>query len=251
MNLISNLKNRIIGLVLATAAASVFAIVMTAAPTAFADSVVVGTIHVLDGPTSTGGTINIYNSLGTFGQSRIYDNLNLHIGTDDNLFLDAPSTTVISGGLSVAGGVVFTQGALNVSGLTPGTNGFYLKTSGGVASWATLPVAAGAIALAPSTAQTLLPTANVVPLAIQLSSGGNTNILNLNSAAGTSVVTFGATGNTAISGTLTVTNDVTLNGNVTLGDAAADTITFTGTPTFAALNATTVTANTLAGSAVT
>src|SRR3990167_11512944 len=163
------------------------------------------------------------------GGSKIYDDAQLNISTDDLLYLNASLATVLTGGLDVRGTTVkFATG-------TTFTN---------------LPVAAGNVSLSPAAAQTLLATANVVPLAIQLVSAGNTNILNLNSAAGTTVFSVGATGNTAISGTLAVTNDATFAGNVTLGDAAGDTITFTGTPTFATVNATTLVANTLNGSAV-
>src|SRR3989344_3036531 len=116
---------------------------------------------------SVGDDLNINNKVaGTYTGSRIYDNGNLHIATDDQLFVDATS-------------VVFSSGA----------------------TFTNLPASAGSVSLSPATAQTVLATANVVPLTVQLVSGGNTNILNLNSAAGTTVFSVGATGNTAVSGT--------------------------------------------------
>src|SRR3989344_3908737 len=164
------------------------------------------------------------------GGSKIFDNAQLNISTDSELFLNAPQATVVSSNLDVRGtSVKFASG-------TTFTN---------------LPVAAGAVALSPATAQTILPTANVVPLTLQESAGGNANLLNLLSASAVNVFSVGATGDTAVGGTLAVTGNVTLNGNVTLGDAAGDTITFTGTPNFGTITATTFVGNTLNGSAVT
>ena len=92
------------------------------------------------------------------GGSKIFDNAQLNISTDSQLFLNAPQATVVSSNLDVRGtSVKFASG-------TTFTN---------------LPVAAGAVALSPATAQTILPTANVVPLTLQESAGGNANLLNL------------------------------------------------------------------------
>ena len=106
------------------ATASIFALALSiaapmAALAASADNVA-GTFWVKPSAGLT-GTINFQNQNGGWGGTKIYDNGNAHFGTDDNLFLDAPSSTVLSGGLIVQGGVVFTQGALNASGITGGT----------------------------------------------------------------------------------------------------------------------------------
>jgi hypothetical protein len=53
------------------------------------------------------------------------------------------------------------------------------------------------------------------------------NSLNINTGANTKFSVANATGNTRVYGTFRADGDTTLNGNVTLGDAAADTVTFT------------------------
>ena len=82
--------------------------------------------------------------------------------------------------------------------------------------------------------------------AVTLGSGGsavgvdgnfdvNTNKFTVNASSGNTVVagTLAVTSNITGSANLTVTGTTTLNGAVTLGDASADAITVTGTPTFA------------------
>ena len=69
--------------------------------------------------------------------------------------------------------------------------------------------------------------------------------LNLGGAA-TAVAIGAATGTTTVNNGLTVTGAATLNGNVTVGDASADTVTVNGTTTFAGSGVTTTFAGDMA-----
>lgn len=85
-----------------------------------------------------------------------------------------------------------------------------------------------------------------IPLIARGVAGQTANIFEVENSAGTNLFTVDPTGNVSIAGSIsavvseTVTGDIaltgnlTVNGNTTLGNAAADTVTVTGTPTFSA-----------------
>ncbi len=54
-------------------------------------------------------------TFGSTGGSSIYDDWHMHIVTDDDLFLDAPGTTTVSGALTVTGDVTVNGGELYVT----------------------------------------------------------------------------------------------------------------------------------------
>ena len=183
------------------------------------NTVVQGTLQSVGVLTATGGISGSHTKL-TDGTSAFIAGNNVTVTTGSN------GAITISAEMNAAALVAGSDSQLqfNDGGAFGGDSGLtYNKTTD------TLTVA-GDVAVNGGDLTSTAATFNLVNLGV--------TTLNLGGAA-TAVAIGAATGTTTVNNGLTVTGAAALNGNVTVGDASADTVTVNGTTTFAGSGVTT------------